>query len=250
MLLAVDIGNTAIKFGVFDAEHLTFKLSVPTVRDLTADGLAYILRPRLVQPISEAIVSSVVPEADQAVRDFIRNQYNVHAVFVANDWDFGLKINYEPLADAGADRITNTYAAVEKYGVPVIVCSFGTALAIDVVDPNRTLVGGLIAPGMNTLAAALKATTSKLPEVEIVKPEKVLQRTTIGSIQSGIVNGYFGLVEELLTRIKREIGDNPKVVATGGFAKLIAENTTQIDVIDENLLLDGLRMLHTRIQPA
>lgn len=250
MLLAVDIGNTAIKFGVFDAEQLTFKLSIPTVRDLSEEGLAYVLRPRLLQPVTAAIVSSVVPDVDRAVRDFIRSQYNVHAVFVANDWDFGFKINYEPLADAGADRITNTFSAVEKYGVPVIVCSFGTALAIDVVDPNRTLVGGVIAPGMNTLAAALRSTTSKLPEVEILKPEKVLQRTTPESIQSGIVNGYFGLVEELLTRIKREIADEPKVVATGGFARLIAENTSQIDVIDENLLLDGLRMLHARFHAA
>ncbi|MEP6945996.1 MAG: type III pantothenate kinase [Acidobacteriota bacterium] len=250
MLLAVDIGNTAIKFGVFDADSLIFKLSIPTVRDLTGDGLAYVLRPRLTQHITAAIVSSVVPEADQAVRDFIRSQYNVHAVFVANDWDFGLKINYEPLAEAGTDRITNTFSAVEKYGVPVIVCSFGTALAIDVVDPNRTLVGGVIAPGMQTLSAALQSTTSKLPRVEISKPEKVLQRTTIESIQSGIVYGYFGLVEELLTKIKREIADEPKVVATGGFARLIAENTTQITIIDENLLLDGLRMLHAKTQTA
>ncbi len=250
MLLAVDIGNTAIKFGVFDAEKLTFKLSIPTAHDLTSDGLGYILRPRLMQPITAAIISSVVPEVDQAVRDFIRSQYNVHAIFVANDCDFGFKINYEPLADAGTDRIVNTFSAVEKYGVPVIVCSFGTALAIDVVDPNRTLVGGVIAPGMNTLAAALRSTTSKLPQVEILKPEKLLQRTTVESIQSGIVYGYFGLVEELLTKIKKEIADNPKVVATGGFAKLIAENTTQINVIDENLLLDGLRMLYARIQTA
>jgi type III pantothenate kinase len=159
-------------------------------------------------------------------------------------------VKYEPLADAGSDRLVNTFAAVEKYGTPLIVCSFGTALTIDVVNKYKVLVGGLIAPGMNTLAAALKATTSKLPEVEIAKPETVIQNTTVGSIQAGIVYGYFGMVEELLTRTKNEIGKNPKVVATGGFAALIAENTTLIDVIDDNLLLDGLRLLHNRLYPV
>ena len=110
------------------------------------------------------------------------------------------------------------------------------------------MTGGLIAPGMNTLAAALKLTTSKLPEVKIEKPTELIQRTTIGSIQSGIVYGYFGLVEELLKRVKAEITDSPKVIATGGFARLIRENTTQIDIIDENLLLDGLWLLHSQDQ--
>ena len=99
-------------------------------------------------------------------------------------------------------------------------------------------------------AAALKSTTSKLPEVAIEKPPKVIQRTTVGSIQSGIVNGYFGMVEKLLTDIKKDIGANPRVVATGGFAKLISENTSHINIIDDNLLLDGLRMLHARSHPA
>lgn len=246
MLLAVDIGNTAIKFGVYDGENLTFKLSIPTIRDLSAVGLAKVLHDRLKQPVTAAIVSSVVPEVDAAVRQFIVSEYGVTPAFVENTWDFGFRIKYEPLAEAGTDRLVNTFSAVEKYGVPLIACSFGTALAIDVVDPNRTLVGGLIAPGMNTLAAALKSTTSKLPEVAIEKPPKLLQQTTTASIQSGIVHGYFGLVETLLTKIKKEIGDDPKVVATGGFAKLIAENTTQINIIDENLLLDGLCILHSR----
>jgi type III pantothenate kinase len=249
MLLAVDIGNTAIKFGVFDGEHLTFKLSVPTLHNLTPTGLANVLRDRIMLGITDAIVSSVVPEVEAAVREFIESEYNVKPTFVENTWEFGFKINHDPLPEAGTDRIVNTFSAVEKYGVPVIVCSFGTALAIDVVDPNRTLVGGLIAPGMNTLATALNTTTSKLPEVVIEKPSRIIQRTTSLSIQSGIVYGYFGLVETLLTQIKKEIGDDPKVVATGGFAKLIAENTTQIDIIDDNLLLDGLQKLHLRHQP-
>jgi type III pantothenate kinase len=248
MLLAVDIGNTNIKFGVFDGEKLTFKLSLPTVREISADGLAKVAGSKLTQTVSSAIISSVVPEIDVAMREFITAQYRVAPVFVANDFDFGLRINYQPLSDAGADRLVNTYSAVEKYGPPCIVCSFGTALAIDVVDADRTLVGGLIAPGMNTLATALRITTAKLPEVEIKLPVSVVQNSTVGSIQSGIVYGYFGLVENLITKVKNEIGDNPKVIATGGFASLVAENTDQIDIVDENLMLDGLRRLHDRLQ--
>ena len=247
MLLAVDIGNTNIKFGVYDGETLLAKLSVPTIRDLSAAGLAKVIGSRVTQTISAAIVSSVVPEVDAAVREFINSSFGVAPLFVANDCDFGLTIKYEPLEDAGSDRLVNTFAAVEKYGVPVIVCSFGTALTIDYVNKYRVLIGGLIAPGMNTLAKALKITTSKLPEVVIEKPDAVIQNTTVGSIQSGIVYGYFGLVESLLTRVKKEMGDGAHVIATGGFAALIERNTTQINAVDENLLLDGLQRLHARL---
>ena len=250
MLLAVDIGNTNIKFGVFDGELLTFKLSIPTIRELSAGGLTKVVATKLTQTISSAIVSSVVPEIDAPMGEFILSQYAVEPVFVENDLDFGLKINYQPLSDAGSDRLVNTFSAVEKYGVPCIVCSFGTALTIDAVDAERTLLGGLIAPGMNTLATALKITTSRLPEVEIEKPASIIQNTTVGSIQSGIVYGYFGLVDSLLTGVKKEIGGEIKVIATGGFAALIAENTAQIDIIDDDLLLTGLQMLHKRLYPA
>ncbi len=247
MLLAVDIGNTNIKFGVYDHDSLILKAFIPTIKDLSADALAKVIIPKLTGPVSAAIVSSVVPELNDPMLGFLTSTYSIKPIFVKNDMDLGLNINYFPLTDAGSDRLINTFSAVQKYGAPCIVCSFGTALTIDVVDSKYTLVGGLIAPGMKTLAAALKLTTSRLPEVSIEKPSKVLQDNTIGSIRSGIVYGYFGLVEELLLRVKKEIGDNPKVVATGGFAALIAENTTHIDVVDENLLLDGLQKLYVRV---
>jgi type III pantothenate kinase len=250
MLLAVDIGNTNIKFGVYNGDLLLAKLSIPTIRDITPEALAKVVGAKLPAGVKSALVSSVVPEVNAAIWNFIQVHYGVVAVFVENTFNLGLKINYQPIEDVGADRLINAFSAVEKYGAPCIVCSFGTALTIDVVDANRTLIGGLIAPGMDTLSAALKTTTSKLPEVAIEKPATVIQNTTVGSIQSGIVYGYFGLVTELLTRVKAEVGGEPKIIATGGFAKLIAENTEQIDVINYNLLLDGLRLLHQRRQPA
>lgn len=250
MLLAVDIGNSRTKFGLFDGEQLISKLSIPTIRDITAVGLTKAVADKLFQGISAAIVSSVVPEINAAMLSFISTQFSVEPLLVTNDLDFGIQIDYFPLEDTGSDRLVNTFSAVEKYGAPCIVCSFGTALTIDVVSADRTLIGGLIAPGMNTLATALKITTSKLPEVEIKLPETVIQNTTVGSIQSGIIYGYFGLVEKLISKVKNEIGDDPKVIATGGFASLIAENTAHIDIVDENLMLDGLRILNDRIHRA
>ncbi len=247
MLLAVDIGNSRTKFGLFDCEQLISKLSIPTIRDITAVGLTKAVADKLFQGISAAIVSSVVPEINAAVLSFISTQFSVEPLLVTNDLDFGMQIDYFPLEDAGSDRLVNTFSAVEKYGAPCIVCSFGTALTIDVVNKDRVLTGGLIAPGMNTLAAALKLTTSRLPEVVIVKPETVIQNSTIGSLQSGIVHGYFALVDGLLSAIKSEIGNSPRVIATGGFAALIAENTSQIDVVDNDLMLDGLCRLYRRL---
>ncbi len=247
MLLAVDIGNSRIKFGLFDGEQLISKLSIPTIRDITPDGLTKAVADKLFQGISAAIVSSVVPEVNAAMLSFISTQFGTEALLVTNDLDFGMRIDYFPLEDAGSDRLVNTFSAVEKYGAPCIICSFGTALTIDVVDQNRVLRGGLIAPGMNTLAAALKLTTSRLPEVEIAKPSKVIQNTTVGSIQSGIVYGYFGLVDGLITAVKHEIADSPKVIATGGFTAMIAESTSQIDVVDNDLMLDGLCRLYRRL---
>jgi len=247
MLLAVDIGNSRIKFGLFDGEQLVSKFSISTIRDITADGLTQAISDKLLKGIEAAIVSSVVPEINSAMLSFIATQFNVEPLLVTNDLDFGMRIDYFPLEDAGADRLVNTFSAVEKYGAPCIVCSFGTALTIDVVDKDRVLKGGLIAPGMNTLATALKITTSRLPNVEIEKPSAMIQNTTVGSIQSGIVYGYFGLVDGLLSAVKEEIGDRLKVIATGGFASLIAENTSQIDVVDPDLMLDGLYRLYRRL---
>lgn len=247
MLLTVDIGNTNTKLGVFERETLTTKISIPTSREFTPDVLAKVLTDKITQSIDAVIISSVVPQVDDVFREFISTQYNVTPIFVSHDLDLGLKINYQPPEDTGSDRLVNALAAVEKYGAPCIVCSFGTAMTIDVVNKDRELIGGVIAPGMKTLAAALKLTTSKLPEVEIEKPSKAIQNTTVDAIQAGIVLGYFGLVEGLLTAVIKEVGDDMKVIATGGFASLISENTDHIHIVDNNLTLEGLQRLYERI---
>ncbi|MFN0140168.1 MAG: type III pantothenate kinase [Pyrinomonadaceae bacterium] len=247
MLLAIDIGNSQVKCGIFDHENLVSKISIPTSRDITSDALASLLSDKITWPIDAAIISSVVPEVDGAFREFVIAGFNLAPIFVNHELDLGLKINYQPPGDVGADRLVNAFAATEKYGAPCIVCSFGTATVTDVVNASREFVGGLIAPGIKTLAAALKLTTSKLPEVNIEKPDNVVQNTTVGAIRSGVVHGYFALVEGLIAGVKKESGSELKVIATGGFAQMIAENTDQIDVVDKDLTLEGLRRLYARI---
>lgn len=244
MLLAVDIGNSAIKFGVCDGPHLITKFSIPTNSDLQSTEL---IKKFGGSTISQALVCSVVPAVNSQLSAAIKAAYDIDVRFVINDMDFGLDIKYEPLEAAGTDRLVNAFSAAEKYGVPVIACSFGTATTIDVVDKNRVLLGGLIAPGMKTMARALHLNTAQLPEVEIHTANTVINHTTETSIQAGIFYSQIGLVESSISRIKKEIGDNPKVIATGGFASMIAKNTDVIDVVDEDLLLDGLRILAERV---
>ncbi len=247
MLLATDIGNSSIKFGIFEGEALLSKISIPTKRGLMVDDLKLAVGRSLDLKISSAIACSVVPGIDAPLRTFVKTVLGVDTFFVANDFPFGLRVKYEPVEAAGTDRLVNSFAAAEKYGVPCIVCSFGTATTIDVVSGNRELLGGLIAPGMITMAKALHRNTAKLPEVEIKPHDSVINHTTETSIQAGIFYSQIGLVESSVARIKDEIGDTPKVIATGGFASMIAESTGVIDIVDENLLLDGLRMLYSRM---
>lgn len=247
MLLAIDIGNTSIKFGIFDGDTLLSKFSIPTKRDHTIDDLKAAAGKNLDLPISAAIVCSVVPEFDAAMAEFIADELGVNAEFICNDLDFGLKINYQPLSAVGTDRLVNAFAASQKYGVPCIVCSFGTATTVDVVNANNELLGGLIAPGMATMSKALHLNTSKLPEVKIEKPLSVVGNTTIESIQSGIFYGQVGMIDGILERISGGLGGKPTIVATGGFAQMIADECKAIDIVDDNLMLDGLNMLFRRL---
>lgn len=243
MLLAVDIGNSSIKFGVFDGLRLTSKFSIPTNSEIHSKELIEKVGS---SPISKALVCSVVPGVNEQVDDLLRKAFSIDVRFVTNDMDFGLDIKYEPLAAAGSDRLVNAFSAAEKYGVPVIACSFGTATTIDLVDKNRVLLGGLIAPGMQTMARALHLNTAQLPEIEIDVPDSVVNHTTETSIQAGIFYSQVGLVESSISRIKKEIGDDLKVIAAGGFAGPIASRTDSIDVVDADLLLDGLALLYSR----
>jgi|SRR5436190_17735765 len=246
MLLAVDIGNSNIKFGIFDGEQLLTKKSLPTQTELTSDTLTSLIDDDIV--VSTAVVCSVVPDKDDSVKRSLKSAFEIDAFFVGNELDLGLKINYEPLSSLGTDRLINSFAAVEKYGAPCVVCSIGTATTIDVISKDRELRGGVIAPGMEMMARALHVNTAKLPEVSIEEPARLLGNSTAESIQSGIFNGQLAMVNGLIHSINKDVEPGSKVVATGGCASLIAEHTSIIDIVDENLLLDGLRLLYERLQ--
>jgi type III pantothenate kinase len=157
-----------------------------------------------------------------------------------------LKILYESPKDIGADRLVDAFAAVEKYGKPCIVCDFGTATTIDVVNERSEYLGGIITPGLSVLADTLFQKTSKLPKVEVKKPEKVIGNSTVTSIQSGIYHGYIGLVDGILQKMINELGEKPQIIATGGLAALIAENSDLITIVDETLMLEGLRLIYKK----
>ncbi|HYJ90250.1 MAG TPA: type III pantothenate kinase [Pyrinomonadaceae bacterium] len=242
MFLAVDIGNSSIKFGVFDHDELTTKFFIPTKHDYTADEIAKQVGNRLDSSTDAAIVCSVVPEMDQALSTYLSHAIGAEPRFVKTSDDFGLTFNSKT-EGMGTDRLVNSFAAARKYGVPVIVVSFGTATTFDVINANREYLGGLIAPGINVTVKALASAASKLPEVDLIKPERVIAKTTETAIQSGVIYGHIAMVEGLLGRVASELNNNPKVVATGGFAELIAREINAIDIVDTDLTLEGLMML-------
>ncbi len=255
MLLAIDIGNSTIKFGVFGPTSLTDKFIIPTVRDYSVNELLFD-RLRLINDrffeIDLVMVSSVVPEIDQTVSDACWELLHVTPRFVDHTFDLGLEIKYSPVTAVGADRLVNASAAVSLFGAPAIVCSFGTATTIDVVSAGREFLGGTIAPGMKTMAESLGRSTSKLPAVPIAKPLSVIGDSTEASILAGIYYGQIGLAEGIIRRLTDELASTPKVIATGGFATMIASETKMIDVVDENLTLEGLRAIadRNRIDPV
>lgn len=246
MLLAIDIGNSSIKFGLFDRDSLVFRAAVPTGAVKTAGRTGDLPEGLEGRDFEAVIISSVVPE----VNDFFAETFGVPPVFVDHTFDFSLTIKYDPPAAVGIDRLVAASAAANKYGEPCIICDFGTATTIDTVNSGGEYLGGVITPGITTLSRALFTNTAKLPEVPVRKPEKVIGNSTVGSIESGVFYGYLGLVEGILTRMKTELAENAKVIATGGFVNLMAENIPQIDIVDENLVLKGLQIIYSRTPKA
>lgn len=244
MILTIDIGNSSTKFGVFDGEKLTNKITIPTVRETSSDSIYSQIKDQTSSEFSAIIISSVVSELYLTYQELGENIFNVKPFFADHTFDYGYSLDYFPPENCGSDRLVGAFAGVEKYGTPVIVCDFGTATTIDAVNSDNEFLGGIIAPGMNILADALFQKTSKLPKVEIKKPESVFGNTTIISIQSGIFYGYIGLVDGILLKMIDELDENAKIIATGGLASIIAEESQLIEIIDDKLMLDGLRLVY------
>jgi type III pantothenate kinase len=246
MLLAIDIGNTNTKFGVFDKENLVARRTIATIRHNSAAQINQTIIGELNDNIESAIISSVVPELNETFIELCESYFKVTPVFVSHDFNFGFINRYNPPESVGIDRLITAFAGVEKYGKPLIVCGFGTATTIDAVNSNNEYLGGIITAGMNLLADSLPQRTSKLPQILLQKPAKVIGNSTVSAIQAGVYFGYIGLVDGLIRRIIDELGEKPKVIATGGLANLIAETSEMIEVVDEKLMLDGLRSLNEK----
>lgn len=236
MLLAVDIGNSAIKLGVFSARGDLIERH--TLEPASAENFAQIIG----STIERAIISSVVPKLTSVVSAAIAAKFRIEPDVLTNDRDLGIKINYRPLEDAGNDRLVNAATAAYLYGTPCVVISFGTATTIDVVSKDFELLGGLIAPGVKMSAAALHEKTARLPQIEIDGDFSPMSETTDTSIRSGVIFAQIGLVEAVLPRVEPIIG-KPKVIATGGYAAKFSELCDKIEIVDRDLTLKGLYRL-------
>jgi type III pantothenate kinase len=252
MLLAIDVGNTNIVYGLFDGERLAHKFRVESVRGRTADeyavGLLSLLAMRGVDPaaVDAAILASVVPSLTEPMMTLVRTAFRREAVVVGPGIRTGMAILIENPREVGADRIADAVAGYQSAKGAVIIVDFGTSTNFDVVTAKGEYLGGVLAPGLQISADALFSRAAKLPRVEIAKPPRVVGRNTVHAMQSGIVYGYVGLVDGLVERILAELGHPCAVIATGGLAPLIAPLSKTIGSIDDELTLVGLRILYER----
>ena len=250
MLLAVDIGNTNVTLGIFEGENMRATWRMATDINQMGDEYAASLLTLLAHngiktsEIKEAAMCSVVPPLVGTFEDLLRRYFKTQAVVVRPGVKTGVRIVYPNPREVGADRIVNCAAAHHLYRGPVIVVDMGTGTTFDIVSKEGEFIGGVIAPGIAIAAQALYTRTAALPRVELVAPEKAIGTTTVTAMQSGIVFGYIGLVEGLLRRVQEELPEKALVVATGGYAGLIAEGTKMIDEVNPDITLVGLRLIY------
>jgi type III pantothenate kinase len=249
-LLVVDLGNTNIVLGVYRGEELVNSWRLATARERTADEYGILARQLIGDAmhasLEGAIVASVVPPLNSAISFMIRKYFGIDSLFVEPGVKTGIAIHVDNPQEVGADRIVNCAAAHDKYGGPTVIVDFGTATTFDVVTANAEFVGGVIAPGLNISAEALFARAARLPRVDIRRPDRVIGTNTVVNMQSGIYFGYLGLVDGILARIKTEVPNLKRVVATGGLASLFAEESEHIDDVDPELTLKGLKIIYDR----
>lgn len=251
MLLAIDVGNTHTVLGLYRDHELTDHWRISTAPERTADELGVLLlnlmstrgrRPK----VDAAILSSVVPPLTDTLVLMVERYFGARCRVVGPGLKTGMPILYENPREVGADRIVNAVAAYERFRGGLIIVDFGTATTFDVVTPKGEYLGGAICPGIGVSGEALFRAAARLPRVEFARPRQVVGRNTVNSIQSGLVFGYVGLVDGLVTRMREEVGFDCTVVATGGWAGAIGRESRTIEHVDEHLTLEGLRLLHER----
>jgi type III pantothenate kinase len=250
MVFVLDVGNSNIKCGLFADDKLINSWRMATKLERTADeyGIRIISffdhvgrRPDDVQGI---IISSVIPSINYTLQHMCTTYFNKKASVVGPGMKTGINILYDNPKELGGDRIVGAVAAYTLYGGPCIIVDFGTATTFGAVSKEGDFLGGAICPGVKISAEALSAGAAKLPRVELLKPDAVIAKNTVAGMQAGIIYGYVGQVDYIIRRIKAEMGGNPKVIATGGLARLIAQETDEIDEVNSLLTLTGLNILY------
>ena len=248
MLLAIDAGNSNIKFALFDGAELLAQSRLPN--SVTSNQFAVELGSltQAATHVEAVLIASVVPVLNPKLTRLAEDHFKLAPVFVDHTTPTGLKLLYDSPAELGADRIVDAVAAVAKYGAPCIVVDFGTATTFNAINAAGEFLGGAISPGLMTCSEALFARAAKLPRVKFERPEKVIGSSTVAAIQSGLYHGYVALVDGVLERMFRELGEAPPVIATGGLAHAVAAASEYIEQVDDTLTLEGLRLVYERIK--
>ena len=253
MLLVIDVGNTNTVVGLFDGEQLLHDWRIRTEIDHTIDEYGVLIynlyqssrmKAKEMKAVNAIIISCVVPPMLNILSPLCVKYFNIKPLIVGPGSNTGMPIFYDNPREVGADRIVNAVAAFKKYQKESIIVDFGTATTFDYVSPKGEYMGGCIAPGIVISSEALFARASKLPRVEFSKPKTIITKDTVSAIQAGIMFGYAGLVDGIVNRMKAETKTKPFVIATGGLARIVAEEAKSIDKIDEMLTLDGLRIIY------
>lgn len=252
MIFVLDVGNTNTVLGVYDEDHLKYHWRIETNRHKTEDEYGMIIKLLLeheglsFHEFNGIIISSVVPPIMFSLERMCQKYFHIKPLVVGPGMKTGLNIKYENPREVGADRIVNAVAGIQEYGGPLIIVDFGTATTYCYINEEKQYMGGAIAPGINISTEALYSKAAKLPRIEIARPEDIIGKNTVAAMQAGILFGYVGQVEGIVGRMKAQSTKEPKVIATGGLANLIANESNVIDIVDPFLTLKGLQLIYKR----